>query len=310
MGRSYSTRDVRAQESFEYWQNLVGSTYSAFTRNTNLTEGDFQGELSVKSLGRSALLTRIFSTPMEYHEKEEASYTDDYFICLSLCPYAQLTQNGTTTEQFSGDMVIYDNNQPFSYRFPEGDNQIVISVPHIVFNAKVNNAETLLNKTLKCGSPLGRFVGSMIQQAWETEEQEDIFGDKMLSAILTMLRSAFEAASPEGNHAVQRDKKDSLTLVQQFIIEHIGDHYLSVESISQQFHMSSRTLSRLFSKENTSVMRWVWQQRIKVSYKLIMTNKDVPISEIAHQNGFSNISHFNKMFKETYGLTPSQLRQV
>ncbi len=70
MGRSYSTRDVRAQESFEYWQNLVGSTYSAFTRNTNLTEGDFQGELSVKSLGRSALITRIFSTPMEYHEKE------------------------------------------------------------------------------------------------------------------------------------------------------------------------------------------------------------------------------------------------
>lgn len=40
MGRSYSTRDVRAQESFEYWQNLAGSTYSA----TNLTEGDFQGE--------------------------------------------------------------------------------------------------------------------------------------------------------------------------------------------------------------------------------------------------------------------------
>lgn len=43
MGRSYSTRDVRAQESFEYWQNLVGSTYSAFTKNKNLTEGDFQG---------------------------------------------------------------------------------------------------------------------------------------------------------------------------------------------------------------------------------------------------------------------------
>ncbi|MFZ6040216.1 helix-turn-helix domain-containing protein [Vibrio natriegens] len=309
MGRSYSTRDVRAQESFEYWQNLVGSTYSAFTKNKNLTEGDFQGELSVKSLGRSALITRIRSTPMEYHEMEEASYTDDYFICLSLCPYAQLTQNNTTTEQLAGDIVVYDNNQPFSYRFPQGDNQIVISVPHSVFNVKVNSSERLLNKTLKSESPLGRFVGSMIEQAWESEEQEDIFGDKMLSAILSMLSSAFEAVSPEGNRAVQRDKKDNLTLVQQYVIDHIGEHSLSVESISQQFHMSSRTLSRLFSKENTSVMKWVWQQRIKASYKLIMTNSDIPISEIAHQHGFSNISHFSKMFKETYGVTPSQLRQ-
>ncbi|EKO3909581.1 helix-turn-helix domain-containing protein [Vibrio fluvialis] len=309
MSRSYSTRDVRAQESFEYWQSLVGSTYSAVTKNTNLTEGDFQGELAVKSLGRSALITRIHSTPMEYHETEEASYTDDYFICLSLCPYAQLTQNNTTTEQSYGDIVVYDNNQPFSYRFPQGDNQIVISVPHLVFNASVNSAEFLLNKTLKRDSPLGRFVGSMIEQAWESEEQEDIVGDKMLFAILSMLGSAFEVASPEGDRAIQRDKKDNLTLVQQFIIDNIGDSSLSVESISQQFHMSSRTLSRLFSKEKTSVMRWVWQQRIKASYKWVMTKPDVPISDIAHHHGFSNISHFSKMFKETYGVTPSQLRQ-
>ncbi len=309
MGRSYSTRDVRAQESFEYWQNLVGSTYTAFTKNTNLTEGEFQGELSVKSLGRSALITRIHSTPMEYHEMEEASYTDDYFICLSLCPYAQLTQNGITSEQFSGDMVIYDNNQPFSYRFPEGDNQIVISVPHFVFNAEVNSFSALLNKTLKSDSPLGSFVSSMIQQAWESEEQEDIYGDKMLSAILSILSSAFEAASPEGNQAALRDKRDNLSLVQQFIVENMEDPTLSVESISQQFHMSSRTLSRLFSKENTSVMRWVWQQRIKASYKTLVTNLDIPVSEVAYQHGFSNMSHFSKMFKETYGITPSQLRQ-
>ncbi len=309
MGRSYSTRDVRAQESFVYWQKLVGSTYASFTQNTNLTDGDFHGELAVKSLGRSALITRIRSTPMEYNETEEANYTDDYFICLSLCPHAQLTQNGITSEQSAGDMVIYDNNQPFSYRFPEGDNQIVISVPHAVFNAEVHNASSLLNKTLKSDSPLGKFVSSMIQQAWESEEQEDIFGDKMLSAIISILASAFEAASLEGNDAVERDKRDNLNLVQQFIVDNLEDPTLSVESISQNVHMSSRTLSRLFSKENTSVMRWAWQQRIKSCHKMLMTNNNLTVSEVAHKHGFSNMSHFSKMFKEAYGVTPSQLRQ-
>jgi AraC-like DNA-binding protein len=33
-----------------------------------------------------------------------------------------------------------------------------------------------------------------------------------------------------------------------------------------------------------------------------------PIADIAHAVGYTNISHFNKLFKEEYGCTPGMFR--
>ncbi|KFZ38700.1 AraC family transcriptional regulator [Shewanella mangrovi] len=309
MSRSYSTQDVRAQESFDYWQDLVENTYVSSTNNKNLTEGKFSGELKVKSLGARALITRIKSTPMEYRETLEGKRTDDYFICLSLCPKAHLSQNDQTSTQLAGDIVLYDNRLPFCYSFPEGDNQIVISLPHAVLTEQLPDVELYLNKTLSSCSPLGRFVGTMIQQAWENDELEEIFGDQILNAILALLKAAYHAATPSTLGEVQQYRRDTLTLAKQYIQNHLGETSLSVETISLQLHMSARTLSRLFSRDNTSVMRWVWQQRLQACHRVLLSQQDTPISDIAYQFGFSNLSHFNKLFKDKYGITPTELRQ-
>ncbi|KQH88167.1 AraC family transcriptional regulator [Vibrio furnissii] len=308
MGRSFSTQDVRAQEGFAYWQHNVERTFASPTHNRMLSEEAFHGELDVKSLGRSALISRIRSTPIEYGEMDDVEYSDDYFICLSLCPLARLTQSGVTSEQHAGDIVMYDNHQPFRYTFPQGDNQIVISVPHALVREHIKDCEAWLNVTLKRDAPLVSFVAAMLEQAWLTEEQEEVFGDQMLRAILMMLGTAFQAASGEASALVQRDKRNNLALAQHYIEQQLGDPALSVASISSHLHMSARTLSRLFAKQNTSVMRWVWLQRLKACRRMLLTHQEMAISDIAYQQGFSNLPHFNKLFKEKYGMTPSQMR--
>ncbi|WP_323877444.1 AraC family transcriptional regulator [Aeromonas caviae] len=308
MGRSYSTQDVRAQDSFDYWNELVENTYASSSENKNLTEGHFDGELSVKSLGSSALITRIKSTPMEYKETYSGKRTDDYFLCLSLCPQALLTQNGMSSIQLENDIVVYDNNLPFNYLFPDGDNQIVISVPHVVMRQHIPGIKNYLNKTLNGTSPLGKLITTMIQETWELDELEEVYGDRVLSTILTLLNIAFDAAEPTSIKAVKNYKRDKLALAKEYIQANLGDSTLTVEKISQQLHMSARTLSRLFTRENSSMMRWLWLQRLKACHRALLFKPELPISEIAYEYGFSNLSHFNKLFKETYNMTPSDLR--
>ena len=36
MGRSYSTQDIRAQDSFDYWNEIVENTYASSSANKNL----------------------------------------------------------------------------------------------------------------------------------------------------------------------------------------------------------------------------------------------------------------------------------
>jgi AraC family transcriptional activator of tynA and feaB len=309
MGRSFSTQDIRAQDSFDYWNGIVENTYASSSINKNLTEGEFGGDLSVKSLGSSALITRIKSTPIEYQETALGQRTEDYFICLSLCPRALLSQNGLSSVQLENDIVAYDNNLPFCYSFPEGDNQIVISVPQAVLIQQFSNIKPYLNKTLNSKSQLAKLLTTMIQQAWEMEELEDVFGDRVLIAILTILKTAFEANEPSSVQKVQQYKVDKLILAKDFILANLADSELNVERISQQLHMSARTLSRLFARDNTSVIRWLWQQRLKACHRALLSKLDLPISKIAYDYGFSNLPHFNKLFKEEYGITPSDLRQ-
>ncbi|TXS91863.1 helix-turn-helix domain-containing protein [Parahaliea maris] len=308
MGRTYSTEDVRSQDGFDHWEDWVSTTYSAPTTNINLADGQFRGSLAVKSLGKSALITRIQSSPVAYNEVTTSEYSDNYFICLSLCPISQLTQNGQTSEQESGDIVICDGGQPYSFHFPKGDDQVVISLPHTIFDTHINDAQSVTNKTLKHGSPLGQFIASMISQAWESEEQEELYGDKVLESILSMLDTAYRAASDGDKRQVTEYKKDNLQRAKEYIVTHLSDPALSLERISHDIHLSSRTLSRLFAKEGTTAIRWLWQQRLDACRRAILSEPNAQLGDIAHRYGFSNTAHFSKMFKETYGLRPSAFR--
>ncbi|RQW64711.1 AraC family transcriptional regulator [Vibrio viridaestus] len=310
MSRTFSTHDVRTEDSFDYWQNLICTTYSAPTDNKNLTQGKFEGSLLVKSLGASALMTRIQSTPIEYNESDAETYNDNYFICYSMCEVAYLTQDGSTSEQRIGDIVVYDNNKPFSYAFPKGDNQIVISVPHSIMNTKVDHIGLILNKTLKADQTLSQFIGNMIIQAWEMEEQDNVIGDTVLFSILDVLNVAYQVVLGSINSRIASNQADNISRVEDYILSHLGDHELSVEKISFNVHMSSRTISRLFSKKGTSVMKWVWAQRLKMCHKTLLSGQYKTVSEVAYQYGFSNMAHFSKLFKETYGVSPSNLREI
>ena len=57
-----------------------------------------------------------------------------------------------------------------------------------------------------------------------------------------------------------------------------------------------------------SFLQYVNKVRVSHIYQdLIRT--DIPVGELADQNGFSNQKLFNRTFKEIYGCTPREARQ-
>lgn len=41
----------------------------------------------------------------------------------------------------------------------------------------------------------------------------------------------------------------------------------------------------------------------------LLTNTDMPVAEVGRQVGISDSGYFNKLFRETYGMTPKRYRQ-
>lgn len=85
---------------------------------------------------------------------------------------------------------------------------------------------------------------------------------------------------------------------------------LSLKEISQSLNVHPSYLSREFSKyfDNLSFGDYIRKLRIEKSIALLKDPK-YSLAEIAYLTGFSDQSHFNRVFKNNTGKTPSAYRK-
>lgn len=83
---------------------------------------------------------------------------------------------------------------------------------------------------------------------------------------------------------------------------------ITLEILSEELGMSKSQISHIFSdKIRISLRSCVGIQRSGYAAQLMKTSNDT-LRNIAAQSGFESLRTFNRVFREVYGLTPSQFR--
>lgn len=85
---------------------------------------------------------------------------------------------------------------------------------------------------------------------------------------------------------------------------------LSLQQVSDELEINPAYLSREFSKyfENLSFGEYIRKMRIEKAI-LLMETPTYSLTEIAYLTGFSDQSHFNRIFKKITGLNPSAYKK-
>lgn len=96
-----------------------------------------------------------------------------------------------------------------------------------------------------------------------------------------------------------------------YIEQRLGEPDLSPESIAAAFHITLRYLHRLFDTEADTLARYIRRRRIEECARALASplQRGRSISSIAYDYGFSSLAHFSKVFREHYGVSPSDYRQ-
>ncbi len=86
----------------------------------------------------------------------------------------------------------------------------------------------------------------------------------------------------------------------------INAKQLSVESLAEDMGMSRVQLYRKISGlTDISVNELIRKLRLQRAAQLLQQNWG-PVSQVAYEVGFSNLSYFSKVFKEEFGVLPSE----
>ena len=96
------------------------------------------------------------------------------------------------------------------------------------------------------------------------------------------------------------------------IMGYIHTHYndpITLESLAEQFYVSTFYLCREFrSYTHSTVIQYINVTRIMNAQRMLMET-DKNITEVGRETGFSNLTHFNRVFKQVTGMTPSGFRK-
>ena len=105
----------------------------------------------------------------------------------------------------------------------------------------------------------------------------------------------------------------SNSLLYQQVITWLSCHYtenISLKTIADKFGYNEKYLSHsLHSLTGMHFRHLLAHYRVERAKVLLCEKEDMPISQVALQCGFSALNTFNRVFKATTGLTPSQYRR-
>ncbi len=92
---------------------------------------------------------------------------------------------------------------------------------------------------------------------------------------------------------------------------HLSDPELTCEQVAEGVALSVRHVHQVFARQPTTLMNWVWNERLANSRRDLAApeKRHLSIGEIAFSWGFSDLGHFSRSFKKAYGAAPRLFRQ-
>ena len=234
---------------------------------------------------------------------------DKHILGLLLAGHATLEQNGRLATLAPGDLVLYRGCKwPF---------RLELSGPHRYFLIGLDEraAGFLRHAGPMIANPeLSRFASGRILTAAMAEivglvgQMGPLTRQEMGEHITCMLRTLIrEASRPEP------DPSDGRAAVFARVLEYVDEHLggeLSPESIAAAQHISVRYLHTVFQRHDDTVGQHIRRRRLD-RIRRDLADPDLahlPAYAVAVRWGLENPSHFSKLFRSEFGVSPQEFR--
>ncbi|MGV7107772.1 helix-turn-helix domain-containing protein [Flavobacterium sp. U410] len=246
-----------------------------------------------------------------------------FFLIYILSGRGIFTKQNTPIIFSSGSLFFITPFENFSVRPTEMTRFYSVSftdsfrneLRELVLNSKgrsvnLSKAVSPLNKKITFSEkdePLVYKIFEFLKAIYEEPNRnEDLF----FYPILTLI-SIIERNTPNPHINTQiREKKDINDILAHIHKNIERPEFVRIQYIAQKFNYSANQMGRFFLKKmNVTLKKYVDQYRIDLIKEKI-ENEDLTFSEISHQFGFTDESHFTKVFKRHFGLNPTEFRRI
>jgi transcriptional regulator GlxA family with amidase domain len=125
---------------------------------------------------------------------------------------------------------------------------------------------------------------------------------------LSLVENARELSSSSFVEAKEDNEDERVRQVKDYISVNYM-HDISLQTLADIVCMTEESFSRFFrNKTGRTPKRYLIDYRLGIAARLLLTTK-LSVAEIGYSSGFNTLCHFNRLFRESKGCTPSEFRE-
>ncbi|WP_278898878.1 AraC family transcriptional regulator [Roseburia hominis] len=255
---------------------------------------------------------RSFQIPVHWHDEFEIIYVRSGFLTVSISGESYIGKTGDAFVVSPGNLHLMGSQSGtvdyYTFLFP---------LKYISFRTDDMLDEKLL-EPLNSGHLMicPRVKDTAKELCEQLIEIYEAKKDESESKITTQVRTKiillqFILEMWKKGFVIENDTSGRNT-VEKEMVSYIQQNFtgkISLREFGEQFHLSEKYISRYFKEHfHITLSQYVTYLRLEHA-KQLLQDTDIPVTDVAMQSGYQNVSYFIRSFQKAYAVSPLKYRK-
>ncbi|MFC3052000.1 helix-turn-helix domain-containing protein [Kordiimonas pumila] len=302
------------EERLRAWQDALRLTFTDLIPETTY-KNDFGGMIETVDCA-GLKISRITAEAQKVHRsfrEIEKSKSNTVYLNVHLGGTARVLHSNGTTNLRLGDCILVDPRQPYVLEFESPFRQLCIQLPEWSLREQLDAPlETALGQSFSMTSRTGKVLLAALELMLLEADSGTVLESSAELFMQVMNHSLNEAIRGPLNGDSQTTAKTGLaTRLRQYIGQNFRDENITPNEAAAALNCSLRNIHKTCQTMGTTFGKLILDARLSAAAQALAYTKypQARISDVAFDSGFSDISHFCKVFRVRFGVSPTEFRK-
>ncbi|WP_341235942.1 AraC family transcriptional regulator [uncultured Sulfitobacter sp.] len=307
----WDTSTVSSTDAFDFYREGLCTAFMPLRPELSLEErGAFRAKVRSHQLTGGVLNLVFADAHPVFRGKSEISSSplDCFYLNLQISGQCAVSQKDTTITPKAGDVYIFDSSKSFEMQHLDCAS---VGVASLVI-PKINLPGVNLEEP--------NFLS-----------QHPIYGDLLIECIRTLAQSANTAANVDLDHLTKviqglvplasqtslhpRDQTSQSSAqflrIRRVLRQNCANPDFGIGQCSKFTSLSRGYIHQICASQGQRFGKMLLDERLRLVklYLLSAERQHSPVSSAAYDAGFTDLSHFGRVFREKFGQTPGAWRR-
>jgi AraC-like DNA-binding protein len=306
----FSTDAFPERERLAAWREIFGRTVVNVDIEP-LNPDAFRAEATVCQLPGLGVLFSSNGAQRATLPRELIKHDDLSFMAAPTCRWTA-SQLGRDPVLGPGDGILMSNADVGSLTLASHCRFTTFCVPRAAIAPLVSDVGAAVARRVPAGNAALKLLVAYLASALDTEallspELQQLAVTHVYDLLAVALGATRDATAMAMGRGVRAAR---LRAAKAFVMQQLGRHDLSVATVAAHLGVTPRYVHMLFASEDASLSQFILTQRLALAHRRLTDPRHIgrPISAVAFDAGFGDLSHFNRTFRRRFGRTPSEVR--